>query len=54
MDSGAATDQSRLSLQEAGVYTPLGGDEGNAEQQDKKDLNVEKGGHGHPLETHAS
>lgn len=41
-------------LQEADVYIPLGGDKGNAEEQDKKDLDVEKGGHCRPLETHDS
>lgn len=43
-----------ISQEGAGVYRPLGGDEGNAEEEDEKDLNVEKGGHGHPLKTHGS
>lgn len=40
--------------QEADVHTPLGGDKGDAEEQDEKDLHVEEGGHCHPLETHDS
>lgn len=47
-------DHSRLFWQWAVVYRPLGGNKGNAEEQDKKDLNVEKGGHCHPLKTHDS
>lgn len=36
------------------VYRPLGGDKRNTEEQDEKDLDVEKGGHRHPLKTHGS